>query len=367
MDCARRFAEAVTRVTDWCPEWRGVEEEIAKAAKEGNLAGHYSPNVFTDAKGMHWGLSWQRAETWHGIPGWRMDVIRVDRKPKASESAGSEADRVERPRKHFARYQRGANGALVLDAAESIPTGTALMYRVPIFQPAIQPAARVGEWFGTKWGRARVSGRLGQRHASALESVMRAAVSDEITETGGVVITVDLARTRMLMGAHYSFGQMDVLLRELMAAEVEVESPSVRALGRLINTIVKPRRGAGRAERYWRIELGALFIALATGDLNLHWNPSRYCKPLRYGISQAIARHLATHRDQPMGGWRLDDLVARVAGKGTAADARRRGAGNWLSKRKREVQADSEGLKKLGLKLKDGRIVRVAVLEEQGA
>ena len=50
-----------------------------------------------------------------------------------------------------------------------VPTSTALQARVMIYQPSQRPQERKGQWMDTGFGRCRVTGRLGQRHADIVE------------------------------------------------------------------------------------------------------------------------------------------------------------------------------------------------------
>ncbi|TCS93561.1 hypothetical protein EDC36_1266 [Tepidimonas ignava] len=71
---------------------------------------------------------------------------------------------------------------------------------------------------------------------------------------------------------------------------------------------------------------------------------------LQHGISQAIARHVLTHKTEPSGGWTLDGLIKTVAG----GDISEQG----MRDRRREARADAEGLAAAGVLLEDDRVRR---------
>lgn len=48
-------------------------------------------------------------------------------------------------------------------------------------------------------------------------------------------------------------------------------------------------------------------------DLFLYYEPTLIAR-LQYGISQAVARFVLTHKCDPAGGWHLDTLIKAVSG-----------------------------------------------------
>ena len=49
-------------------------------------------------------------------------------------------------------------------------------------------------------------------------------------------------------------------------------------------------------------------------DLSLYYPPGPIAR-LQHGISQAVARHVLTHKHDPAGGWHLDTLIRAVCGE----------------------------------------------------
>ena len=95
----------------------------------------------------------------------------------------------------------------------------------------------------------------------------------------------------------------------------------------------------------WRVRLGKLMVELIRRDVQLWYNPIPIAR-LQYGISQAIARHILTHTQQPVGGWHLIELLKTVGGQGRLRD------------RLRETCADVEKLRDIGIIIDEGRVWR---------
>ena len=93
--------------------------------------------------------------------------------------------------------------------------------------------------------------------------------------------------------------------------------------------------------------LGKVLCRLVDSDLWISRDPYPIAA-MRHGISQAVARHVLSHKEvSPKGGWRLDGLLASVAGPLSAQQQRNR---------RREIHQDVEALLRLGINLHDGRV-----------
>ena len=214
-----------------------------------------------------------------------------------------------------------------------LPTTTVTPARVRLFQPTQRPASRAGEWIETSWGKCKVDGRLGQRHADLLEAILYCAERARPEDAGTLKLLIDPARVRQVMSDdRYSLQQLWRLLRELRECTIDVETPTMHIMGGVIesaeHTEELTRRDplTGGERRLWTVRLGKAWVELMRLDLPLRYDPSPITR-LRHGISQAIARHVLTHRGEPQGGWVIDGLIGAVAGDldGQARrDARRR-------------------------------------------
>lgn len=246
------------------------------------------------------------------------------------------------------------------------PTSTALQARVILFQPSQKPRAQKGQWVETKYGRCRVTGRLGQRHADLLESMLYVAERRRDSDDGGVELLVDPAQVRKMMSEHhYSHQQIQKLLVELRSATIEIITPEMeqtedRIIGGLIDHAIPSKmtrpNPLGGERHLLKVRLGLALIMLLDHDLSLYYEPAPIAK-LKHGISQAVARHILTHKNEPTGGWRVDTLLRAVCGEDADPRAMRNG--------RFRIKEDKEGLEALGIELtKDKRIRRLTTAQQ---
>lgn len=202
------------------------------------------------------------------------------------------------------------------------PTSTAAQARVMLYQPSQRPRLREGDWVDTSFGRCRVTGRLGQRHCDLVEAILYCAERRRDVSDGGVELLVDPARVRKtLSDTRYSFTQIEKLLAELRSATIVIETPQFDfpIIGGLIDHVIPspmtrhdPLTGGER--NMWRVRLGVALVMLLEHDLSLYYDPTPIAR-LQHGISQAVARHILSHKIEPAGGWFLDTVIVAVAGK----------------------------------------------------
>lgn len=233
------------------------------------------------------------------------------------------------------------------------PTSTVLQARVRIYQPSQRPRSLTTEWFETSWGRCQITGRLGQRHADLMESLLFNAERKRDIDDGGVELLVDPAKVRKtLSDSRYSYEQIEKLLIELRAATVVIETPQYDfpIIGGLIDH-VKPSPMTrhdpltGGERNLWRVRLGITLVMLLEHDLSLYYQPAPVAR-LQHGVSQAVARHILTHKQTPLGGWHLDTLLKAVFGEDASSQEMRNG--------RRRVKEDSEKMADLGIHI-DGQ------------
>lgn len=239
-----------------------------------------------------------------------------------------------------------------------IATAPVTPARIRLFQPSQRPIWRKGEWISTSWGRCKVDGRLGQRHADLLEAILYCAERRQEEDAGTVRLLVDPSRVRRVMSdARYSPKQVWCLLRELRACTIEIETPDLRIMGGLIESAEYTKKEtrhdplSGGDRRLWTVRLGKAWAELMRRDMVMAYDPSPITR-LEHGISQAVARFLLTQSisRQPNGGWKLDTLILVTTDEPSSQkmrDARRR------------LRADSAGLDRLGIEVSpDGRVKR---------
>jgi hypothetical protein len=231
---------------------------------------------------------------------------------------------------------------------DNLPTTTAIQARVQLFQPTQKPATRRGEWVETSWGRCKVAGRLGQRHADVFEAIFYHAEKARLNETIDCYeLLVDPYRIRSTMSdKKYSGAGLEKLLTELSEALVEIKT-DWPAAGHLIDeykksTVTKhdPRTGNERPLLYIRV--GRAGMDILRKDIGRWRDPAKIAR-LSSGISQAVARLVLSHRDG--GRMKVDTALSAV---GILASGYIR-----LDARK-ALKADADGLKKCGVVLLDG-------------
>lgn len=219
-----------------------------------------------------------------------------------------------------------------------------------IYQPSQRPREQKSEWKNTSFGRCKVTGRLGQRHADVMEYVLYVAERKRNLSDGGIELLVDPAKLRrVLSDRQYSFTQIEKLLAELRAVTIIIETPQLDfpIIGGLIDHVIpsrmtRPDPLTGGTRNLWRVRLGIALVMLMENDLSLHYSPVPISR-LKYGISQAIARHVLTHKHDPIGGWHIDTLIRAVCGDDVVSQFMRDG--------RRRIQKDRAGLAKIGIEV----------------
>jgi len=240
------------------------------------------------------------------------------------------------------------------------PTSTITQARLMLFQPSQRPKYREGNWLETPFGRCRVIGRLGQRHADLLEAILYCAEDSRAISDGGVELLVDPANVRKtLSDSRYSFAQMEKLLVELCAAIITIKRPQfdVPIAGHLIDhrdpsIKTRPDPLTGGARNLWKVRLGKALVELLERDLALYYNPAPIAR-LRHGIGQAVARHVLSHKNEPAGGWFLDTVILAVSGEIS---------GKALRDARFRLREDVERLEQIGIVIDGGRVRKVSAV-----
>lgn len=230
------------------------------------------------------------------------------------------------------------------------PTSTSLQARVMIYQPSQRPRHLKSQWMETSFGRCNVEGRLGQRHADLVEAMLYCAEKRRDVSDGGIELLVDPARVRKVLSDNqYSYSQIEKLLVELRMATVTIETPQLDfpIIGGLIDHVIPSpmtrRDPLTNGERnLWRVRLGVAMVMLLENDLSLYYQPAPVAR-LRHGISQAVARHILTHKHEPKGGWNIDTLIRAVAGEDCGSQRMRDG--------RRRLKEDADLLAGIGIKI----------------
>ena len=238
---------------------------------------------------------------------------------------------------------------------DKLPTATAHQSRLQLFQPTRRPKP-IEEIIKTAWGSIRIKGRLGQAHADILEAILSGSEKHAKLEDGRIKLLIDPYQI-MKIANQPSWSTFKKNLDDLMQALIEIKEPEhLRCLGHLIDhidkavradgTSVTKRNPLGGEREMWRVEIGKAGTMLIEKDLKLYYQTKEIAS-LKYGISQAVARHILTHKIEPNGGWKLDELISNLC-PGINPENRRH--------RRHEIQEDKTCLEKIGVLIWCGRV-----------
>lgn len=279
---------------------------------------------------------------------------------------------------------------MTLDTNESpIPTSTAIMARIPLFEPTRKPAyaknithdengvkllkeiTRVVDYTERvvkyELGEAKITGRLGQAHANVLESIMY-NITDIISfDDTSMLVEVDVHRLRVSVGGgkKCNLDELDILIKELMAVVVDIKFRDFRIRGHLIDSVINDQKDvenplsrinkiSDQKKSIFKVKIGAAYMQIMDYDkIKINRDPSLIAS-LKSGVSQAVARLCSTHRDSPAAGWIIDNMIAKVG----AAKFDENGKLNSqdMRNRRREIKNDKEGMSKCGIIVDGNRI-----------
>ncbi len=237
------------------------------------------------------------------------------------------------------------------------PSTTAHQSRLQLFQPTRRPD-RIERVINTEWGWAKVVGKIGQGHADIMEAICwHTENSPIIQETGQLHLLVDPYRVRVTIGGGKacSGDTLNRMIDDLKEVTItlEIKAQQLKVCGGILTRInqssvtrINPLTGQQRF--LWDVTLDSAFASLLSDDLKLRYDPAALVK-METGVSQAIARHIFTHRSQPCGGWYLDTLIRLVGAGGDSVSIRNR---------RREVRKDIENLRAVGIIVAKDRVYR---------
>jgi len=239
---------------------------------------------------------------------------------------------------------------------DDLPVSTVHQARLQMYQATKKPRT-VTQKTETPWGTVKVTGKIGQVHAGLMEALFACAEKTREFENGSIQLLVDPYKVRTTtyggdQGSHQGVWDM---LHDLMGVVIEFEVPGrkLKALGHILESVdespmtrINPLTGKDRP--MWRVTVAESFVKIMGKDLPLHYDPKPIAK-LTTGIAQAVARHVATHKTAPNGGWHLDGLIQAAGGGKTTRQ---------LQTQRADLKADQDGLKVLGLTIEDGRVKR---------
>jgi len=187
-----------------------------------------------------------------------------------------------------------------------LPTAYACSYRLRFFQPTRRPQSLKTDWMDTPWGRVRITGRLGQRHADLIDSIMYASDDYFIDKVGRLQILFDPHKIRMILGGgkQAAGDWMHKLFNDLCTARMEWDythkDSRRRGLGGIIVKVerttystIDPLTGGNRS--FFRVVFSEEWTALVKDEIEMHYNPALIAG-MKHGVSQAVARLTLTHK-----------------------------------------------------------------------
>ncbi|XSG84093.1 MAG: hypothetical protein ACPW60_10145 [Methylohalobius sp. ZOD2] len=235
-----------------------------------------------------------------------------------------------------------------------LPTTTVHQHRCRIFQASKRPASGEKE-IETSWGKVKVKGRLGQVHATLIETIMNNAI-DKREVDGCVYLLIDFYSIRREMTNnkhHYSYETIHKLLDDIMTTLLDVTIPNrkiSRAKGHLIDEVYESNKSKfnpfGGERKLWIVKIGRVGRAFLRDDIPLFYDSESISK-MKHGISQAVARHVLSHAKAPSGGWYLNTIITAVSGTT---------GGQALRDSRRRLKEDIAWLVDLGIVINGDRV-----------
>ena len=246
---------------------------------------------------------------------------------------------------------------------DNVPTSTALISRLQVFEPRRKPEYDEFEKrvIKTQYGQAEITGRLGQAHADVLESILfNIEEVVEITDDYLIVLGKPYkVRISAGGGKQFSGSQLDVITKQLMSAVIDIRANGVKVFGHIIDLVevvendeISPlaKAGIGHGKKtLWKVTIGKGYLQILKDDLmKIRRDPIKIAR-ISNGISQAITRFCKTHSNTPNGGWKLNGLIDAVGGGNGTAQA--------LKDRRREVRKDAPAMLDCGVKVEGDRVI----------
>ncbi len=201
------------------------------------------------------------------------------------------------------------------------PTSTIHAIRLCLFQATRRPE-KIEKIVDTSFGKIRIKGRLGQAHLDVFEAICYSREKKKEVD-GRIHILVDPWEVRKKSG-QMSGTTLKKITDDLLEVIIEIIEPDPLAcVGHLVDHIDVLRKlstgekitrpGAFGERKLWTVKLGEAFCKLVQKDIWVGYDPAPIAR-LEHGISQAVARHVLTHKTAPNGGWMMDTLIEAVAG-----------------------------------------------------
>lgn len=203
----------------------------------------------------------------------------------------------------------------------AFPTTTIHAIRLCLFQATRRPK-KIEKIMETSFGKIRIKGRLGQQHLDVFEAICYSREKKREVD-GRIHILVDPWEVRKKSG-QMSGTTLNKITDDLLEVIIEIIEPDrLACVGHLVDHIDVARKsstdekitrlGTFGERKLWTVKLGEAFCKFVQKDIWVGYDPAPIAR-LDHGISQAVARHVLTHKTAPNGGWKLNTLIEAVAG-----------------------------------------------------
>lgn len=263
-----------------------------------------------------------------------------------------------------------------IDSDLNIPTTTAHQARLRIWQPSTHPVLIERFSMENSWGKLTTTGKVGQMHAGLMESINRCAESKRELADGGYELLVDPYKLRMMTygGKQGSYDGIWKMLQDLQSVTIDYQIPKLglNGIGGILvyadkvekekqersnplkNKVINDKTSElhESTRQMYKITVDKNYVKLMSKDLPLFYDPKKFAQ-LNTGIAQAVARFIYTHskpkKNDNSPGWSIDYLIQAVGGGTNTKQLQNHRA--WL-------KSDEEGLKSLGVTIRDGKLTR---------
>lgn len=247
-----------------------------------------------------------------------------------------------------------------MDHSSSVLKTPAAACRLAIFQPTRKPTLVTEMVIKGQWGKATLTGAVGQRHRDVLDTVIALAEGWRPTSEGDIVILIDSAQLRAKLGwDKWSYPQIHDALQDLIATRLSTAlagwPPDCAGIVMRVSeslTMPPPARSQSRYKREGAWEppsdptkpRGGMSweVTISRGWLGLMRHLStRYhdcVLQMRYGVSQAVTRFMLSHKAGAR--YEIDTALDAV---GVKADAWHR------TRARRQMSGDRELMAKAGV------------------
>lgn len=243
---------------------------------------------------------------------------------------------------------------MTIGAKPPFPTSTVHAIRLCLFQATRRPE-KIEKIVDTSFGKIRIKGRLGQAHLDVFESICYSREKKKEVD-GRIHILVDPWEVRKKSG-QMSGTTLNKITDDLLEVIIEIIEPDrLACVGHLVDHIDVLRKlstgekitrlGAFGERTLWTVKLGEAFCRLVQKDVWVGYDPAPIAR-LDHGISQAVARHVLTHKTVPSGGWKLNTLIEAVAGTVSR---------ELLWKYRERIREDAQRMAKIGVIVNADRI-----------